>query len=660
MVRRLSLLGRFSALSLLAMVALGLTIGFVLQARIEARALRESEQLTRVFNRLAVVPNLRTTDLEGPLEPEKILALDAALAGIEDANVRLLHAHLFAPDGMTVYSDVRTRIGEVVDGADFKRARDGALVSEVERETGDQGEEVATRLEVYVPLELPGGPKVDGVTEFYLDYGPTAAAVQEDTRAVYLLLGGGMALLYLSLFAIVKVTSRRLRHQALHDTLTGLPNRTALYERVERVTGGVRAFGGLAALLLIDLDRFKEINDTLGHDHGDRLLQDVAGRLRAALRSGDTLARLGGDEFAVLLRNLPDRAGSVELAARLLDALERPFVVRGVTVQLEASVGVALCPDHGLDVTTLVQRADVAMYEAKREEGHIRVYDAARDPNSPARLQRAGELRSALAGGELVLHYQPKISVDGGEVTGVEALLRWQHPEHGLLAPGEFLPLAERAGMMGDLTRWVVDAALAQARAWQDAGIDVPIAINLAAANIMDAGLPDAVAERLAHWGVPGERLTCELSEHTVMADPRRAQDVLDRLRRLGVRLSLDDYGTGHSSLAYLKRLPLDEVKIDRAFVSGIVGDANDALIVRSTIDLARNLGLEVVAEGVEGEAVLERLRTLRCHEAQGFHLSRPLPADALVEWLAGRRPAPVRRAPGCASPASRVARPPA
>jgi EAL domain-containing protein (putative c-di-GMP-specific phosphodiesterase class I) len=225
-------------------------------------------------------------------------------------------------------------------------------------------------------------------------------------------------------------------------------------------------------------------------------------------------------------------------------------------------------------------------------------------------------------------------------VTGVEALVRWEHPRHGLLAPAEFLPLAERTGMMGDLTRWVIDAALGQARRWQDDGIEVPIAINLAAANILDVALPDHVAERLAHWGVPGKLLTCELSEHTVMADPRRAHEVLDRLRALGVRLSLDDFGTGHSSLAYLKRLPLDELKIDRAFVAGIVGDENDALIVRSTIDLARNLGLEVVAEGVEGADVLQRLRSLRCHEAQGFHLSRPLPPEALVEWLADWREA--------------------
>ena len=271
-------------------------------------------------------------------------------------------------------------------------------------------------------------------------------------------------------------------------------------------------FGGIAGLLLIDLDRFKEVNDTLGHDHGDLLLRDVAERLRDVLRRGDTLARLGGDEFAVLLTNLPDRAAAAELAARLLGALERPFVVRGVTVQLEASIGIALCPDHGDDVTTLVQRADVAMYDAKREQGHIRLYDAGRDPYSPERLERLGELRQALADGQLILHYQPKISVAGGQVTGVEALVRWQHPRHGLLAPAEFLPLAERTGMMGDLTRWVVDAALAQARAWQDRGTEVPIAVNLAAANILGAALPDAIAERLRHHGVPGERLTCELS----------------------------------------------------------------------------------------------------------------------------------------------------
>jgi EAL domain-containing protein (putative c-di-GMP-specific phosphodiesterase class I) len=312
---------------------------------------------------------------------------------------------------------------------------------------------------------------------------------------------------------------------------------------------------------------------------------------------------------------------------------------------LDASIGVALCPDHGDDVHVLVQRADVAMYEAKRARTRIETYAQERDPYSAEKLRLLGELRTAIDGGELVLHYQPKVAVGTDTVLGVEALVRWQHPTRGLLPPGEFVPLAERTGAIADLTRWVLDTALAQSRAWRDAGLDLTMAVNLAAPNIVDEALPDLVKALLERWGVPGDRLECEISEHTVMADPHRAISVLERLRALGVRLSLDDFGTGQSSLAYLRRLPLDEVKIDRAFVAGVVGDAYDALIVRSTIDLARNLGLEVVAEGVEGADMLDRLRALRCHEAQGFHLSRPLPADALVDWLAGRRPAPAQPA---------------
>ena len=637
MAPRSSLVGTFCALSGLAMIVLALWIGMVLQGRIEDRALRGAEQLARTYASLAVAPNVTGADLDAPLPPARAEALDAALAAIEDAGIGVRHANVYGPGGVTVHSDDRARIGAIERGQGFLGAFSGALVSAVEREHDDRGEDAGASLEVYVPLRLAGGLPVDGVTELYLDYGPTAAAVKADTRAVYVLLAVGLGILFLLLFVLVNRISRRLRHQAQHDTLTGLPNRTALYRRVRRATARVRLRGGTVGLLLIDLDRFKEVNDTLGHDHGDRLLRDVAERLRGALRRGDMLARLGGDEFAVLLRGLPDRGAAVELALRLTSALERPFVVRGVTVQLGASIGVALCPEHGTDVTTLVQRADVAMYEAKREHASVRVYDAARDPYSPDRLQRVGELRHAFEADELVLHYQPKVAVEDGSVTGVEALVRWEHPEHGLLPPAEFLPLAERTGLMGDLTRWVVDAALRQARAWQDAGIEVPIAINLGAANILDAALPDLVAERLAHWEVPGERLTCELSEHTVMADPRRAHEVLRRLRALGVRLSLDDFGTGHSSLAYLKRLPLDEVKIDRVFVAGIVGDVNDMLIVRSTIDLARSLGLEVVAEGVEGADVLDSLRELHCHEAQGFHLSHPLPPAALETWLRAR-----------------------
>jgi diguanylate cyclase (GGDEF)-like protein len=471
-----------------------------------------------------------------------------------------------------------------------------------------------------------------------MPYAPVANEIYTDLLTVYLLLGVGLAVLFIALFRIVAGASRRLRHQALHDGLTGLPNRSLLYSRLRRaIASAGRGANGLAALMLIDLDRFKEVNDTLGHDHGDELLVEVAARLRGALRRGDTLARLGGDEFAVLLPDLPERAAVAELAGRLQDALGRPFALRGVAVELEASIGVALCPDHGDDEHTLVQRADVAMYDAKRAQAGIATYSAERDPYSADRLGLLAELRRAIERDELVLHYQPKVSVGGGEVIGVEALVRWEHPVRGLLGPGEFVPLAERTGTVAELTRWVVAAALRQARAWIDAGRPMPVAVNLAAANIVDVTLPDAIAALLVEHGVPGTLLQCEISEHTVMADPLRAMEVLGRLRAMGLRLSLDDFGTGHSSLAYLKRLPLDEVKIDRSFVAGMIEDENDAVIVRSTIDLARNLGLDVVAEGVEDAATLHGLHALHCDVAQGFHLSRPLPADELDAWLAAR-----------------------
>jgi diguanylate cyclase (GGDEF)-like protein len=623
---RISLLGRFTAMGLLVVAALGLAIGLALKHQIEQRALNRAVQHAEVMAQLSVQPHLVRGDLHYPISLERLEELDRRVGKRFLADIGIRRVKLFNREGRIIYSDDRTIVGgHAFKGGNVYTALEGEVVRNLEHGTDDDGR--GTRLlEVYVPVRLAPWSDPAAVLEMYISYEPVADEIHEDIMLVWMLLGGGFALLFVALFRIVAGASRRLRRQALHDALTGLPNRTLLHGRAERTLRGREP----GALLLIDLDRFKEVNDTLGHDYGDALLIEVSQRLHATLRREDTLARLGGDEFAVLVAGVPDRATVVELAGRLQDALRRPFALRGVAVELEASIGVALYPEHGETAGTLLQRADVAMYDAKRGGHGVATYSPERDPYSADRLGLLAELRRAIERDELVLHYQPKVSLRTGELTGVEALVRWQHPTRGLLGPSEFVPLAERTGAVADLTRWVVDRALAQHRAWRDQGVDVPVAVNLAAANIVDVGLPAGIAALLECHGVAGERLECEISEHTVMADPVRATDVLDGLRKLGVRLSLDDFGTGHSSLAYLKRLPLDEVKIDRSFVAGMAEDENDAVIVRSTIDLARNLGLQVVAEGVETEQIMDVLADLRCDTAQGYFVSRPLPAAEL------------------------------
>jgi diguanylate cyclase (GGDEF)-like protein len=624
-VPRPTLLQTFGVLSLLVIAALGATVGTILHARIQHRALANTRELAVAIARTGMAGQLHAGEPDaGPLASERIEALDGWFH-----SSGLLRGKLYDRAGHIAWSDDHAFIGKDASGhGDVRKALRGHIGAHVEADPEELGAK-GRFFEVYVPIH-------GGVFESYMSYEPTAAAIAADTRILVLALFGGLLLLWAGLFRTVARASRRLRHQASHDALTDLSNRVELYELGARALAGARRDGTLAALLLIDLDRFKEVNDTMGHEQGDRLLVDVARRLRSVLRADDILARLGGDEFAVLAA-LPNRGALGEVATRLHAALARPFDVGGVAIELGASIGIALQPDHGDDVSTLLRHADVAMYEAKRAATSIETYAPERDPYSAERLQLLGDLRRALDRDELVLHFQPKVALQDGRVIGVEALVRWQHPERGLLGPGDFLSLAERTGLMAAITRWVLDAAVGQCAAWRRDGTDLPIAINLAAANIVDSTLPDAVAETLRRWDVPAHRLECEISEDTVMGDPRRATDVLERLRALGVRLSLDDFGTGHSSLSYLKRLPLDEVKIDRSFVIGMAEDASDAAIVRSTIDLARHLGLAVVAEGVETAEVLDVLATLDCDVAQGFLLSRPLPAGELDAWLAAR-----------------------
>ena len=466
---------------------------------------------------------------------------------------------------------------------------------------------------------------------------------------------------------------RNLQSLASSDPLTKLPNRALFQEQLTQAIASTRHDHKPFALCIMDLDHFKEINDTLGHHLGDLLLVQVAERLRTRLRESDLLARMGGDEFAMLLPGLDERHAS--MAARLLlQALQDPFTVSdsrddardggGTTsgtkeverrleqppratpratpgavageqsLSIGASIGIVLYPDHGVDTDTLIQRADVAMYAAKRVNTGYAFYDSKLDTHSPSRFTLMGELRQAIEKSQFVFYYQPKIRLDTGEVTGVEALVRWQHPRDGLVLPEVFIPLMEQTGMLRALTPWILGEAMLQARAFQDLDYPVTVSLNLSVRDLQDPQLVETVTEQLQAHGVSPERLEIEITESALMSERERVQDTLARLSAMGLKIMIDDFGIGYSSLAYLKNLPVDGIKVDRSFVTAMTRNDNDAAIVHASVDLAHNLGLEVVAEGIETEDVLHRLRELGCDAGQGLYISRPLTADDLLLWL--------------------------
>lgn len=424
-------------------------------------------------------------------------------------------------------------------------------------------------------------------------------------------------------------------HQALHDPLTGLPNRALLYNCLQQAINIGRREDKPFALLLVDLDRFKEVNDTHGHHKGDLLLRQLGPRLRNALRDSDTLARLGGDEFAVVLPH----AGAAEaalVAQKILDALEEPVVIEGLSLEIGASIGIALYPEHGAETDLLMQRADVAMYAAKRGGGYA-VYAALYDHRNVHRLEFIGDMRQAIEREQLVLHYQPKVSITTGEVASVEALVRWRHPQHGLIEPDQFIPIAERTGLINRLALWVLDAALRQGRAWHQAGLPIGIAVNLSLQNLQNRQLPDQIMQLLQATSFAPHYLELEITEN-VMSDPAPVMDMLMRLSELDVRLSVDGFGTGYSSLSYLRKPPVDAIKIGQSFVIGMATNEDDALIVRQIIDLAHAFGIKVVGEGVETREVLDKLAGLNCDFAQGYYIGGPLPAADLTDWLLQRQ----------------------
>jgi diguanylate cyclase (GGDEF)-like protein len=426
-------------------------------------------------------------------------------------------------------------------------------------------------------------------------------------------------------------------YQAHHDSLTDLPNRVLFHRNLEDAIAKASEAEGILAVMVIDLDGFKEVNDTLGHHYGDLLLKEIGPRLSTALRDEDVMARLGGDEFGIVLPALPQPEVAVAIARRLMEEFERPVIVDGLALDISGSIGIALFPTDSQDVDTLLRRADVAMYDAKEAGTGFELYHPSLDRYSPSRLTLVGQVRPAIENDEFLLYYQPKVRIADGKIVGVEALIRWQHPQRGLVPPDEFIPLVERTVLLRPLTAYVLNQALRQTREWHDLGLPIQTAVNLSARNLADSELPDQVADLLGAWELPSSALGLELTESFVMSDSLKTATILNRLRDVGVELSVDDFGTGYSSLSYLSRLPIDEIKVDRSFVGDMLANPNNATIVRATVDLGRNLGLRVVAEGVEDAATLQELARLKCHVAQGYFLSRPLPADQITPWLMAR-----------------------
>jgi len=552
----------------------------------------------------------------------------------------VLLVNLFSANGSVTYSTDHRLIGLPIGRPDhLQEAVDGTIRGDVTT-LSLQGQGRRKALRTYAPVAVPGNT---GVVAIFQDYRPIAKAAQSTFLPVVGIFEAVLLLLFAALIPILRRVTVRMRRQmdeierrAYYDELTTLPNRTLYRDRIEQALLAAQRDGHSATVMLLDVDRFKEINDALGHDVGDSLLSEIGKRLRGEIRASETLARLGGDEFGVLLPT-----GTVEeavaTASRLHAALEAPFSVRGLSLEVRASIGIAAYPQHGAELDALLQHGDVAMYLAKESHLSTAVYDANQDDNDAAKLALAGELRKAIENEELVLQYQPQAELETGRIVGVEALVRWQHPVRGFIPPNDFVPIAERMGLIKPLSRFVVTTALRQCAAWDRAGLKLQISLNLTIPDLLDLELPDWIAALLVETGVAPAQVEVEITESTILADRFRVRQVLNRLNEMGIRLAIDDFGTGYSSLAYLKRLPVKAIKIDRSFVVDMCEDVGDATIVRSTVDLGRNLGLAVVAEGVETEKVWNALRELGCTLAQGYLIGKPMTAADLTALVEAR-----------------------
>jgi diguanylate cyclase (GGDEF)-like protein len=622
----------YAVVSLIPVLLLGAVLLSVLNRLGDSRGLTEGQAKADLLARTSIAPLLSGSDLRHGLDADEQVSLQRSVnLAVQDHQV--LRLRLRDLDGQVVFSDDGSGRGADDDADDEAlEAAHGEIVAHLtwlNDDDGDEGPRGPRVVEVYQPLMAAQSGERIGVLELYLPYAPIAADISRGQRMVTGTLTGGLLLLWLCLLAVSTSMTRRLRRQSLdnahlasHDPLTGMPNRARFLELAAVATAAATPARPVA-IALIDLDRFKEVNDTLGHHNGDRLLTQLAERLGGHLRDGDTIARVGGDEFGVILAGVESAQDAGRLLSRLRALIGRPLEIDGLPLAVEASIGFSLMPGDGDSADSLLQHADVAMYVAKAQHRGVVRYNPEQDQYDAATLSLVAELAAAIAHDQLVLHYQPKGDLAAGSVVAVEALVRWQHPNRGLLFPDTFLPAAEQTELIEDLTRWVLRRAVTALPTLDPSG-RLAVAVNISARSLARPDFAQDILDVLAETRTDPRRVILEITETALMDDPTRAAWTLSELHRAGLRISIDDFGAGHTSLGYLATLPITELKIDKAFVLAMVADERNTAIVRSVIELGHSLGFTVTAEGVETPEALARLTALRCDTVQGYLLARP------------------------------------
>jgi diguanylate cyclase (GGDEF)-like protein len=640
----LRLVVAYAAISLVPVVILGLALSWSYRSEARQRGIAEGRSEALLVARTAVEPRLNGQPLSRGLTPAEKASM-GTLVGSAVRDHDILRLRLRDLAGHLVYADSgASRDSEPED--EVVEAAHGEVVADLTRlnsDPGDVGKIGPAAVEVYLPLTAGEFGRRIGVLEVYLPYAPISADVTAGLGLLYRDLVLGLAGLYVALFAISLSVSRRLRqqlkvntHLAEHDALTDLPNRTLFLRRAGEAVAAARTGGPPTAIAIVDLDRFKEVNDTLGHQNGDHLLTELARRLRTYMRPKDTVARLGGDEFGIILRDVSDPA---EVLWRIRAVIEFEVSVSGLPLSVDSSIGYVVAPADGTDIDELLQRADVAMYVAKEQHSGVVRYRPDQNHYDAANLSLIGELRQAIDADQLVLYYQPKANLVTGGIDAVEALVRWRHPTLGLLYPDRFVPLVEQTDLIDKLTEWVVHRALRDLGTLGPAVADLTMAVNVSARNLGRPGFAELVVRELEASAIDAARLVVEITETALLTDPEAAAAVLRQLDALGVEVSIDDFGSGHTALGYLSELPIHELKVDRSFICDMLVNPAHAAIVRSIVDLGHNLGLRVVGEGVETQETWDLLRATGCDSAQGYLLARPMPLEQLAGWLASAVP---------------------